>query len=108
MKTYGGVDVLTHSSLTSALARGEWSASWPGRFTSGKRAPDTHWIGDLVGPRAGLDDMKKSKFLPHRDSNSDPMVVQPVARRYTNCAIPALLCVLYSHENVKIRLHVPF
>jgi hypothetical protein len=38
MMTYGGVDVQTHVSLTSALAGGEWSASSPDRFTPrGKR-----------------------------------------------------------------------
>jgi hypothetical protein len=25
--------------------------------------PGTHWIGGLVGPRAGLDDVEKRKFL---------------------------------------------
>jgi hypothetical protein len=29
----------------------------------GERAPGTHWIGGSVGPRAGLDDMEKRKFL---------------------------------------------
>jgi hypothetical protein len=28
-----------------------------------ERAPGTHWIGGWVGPRAGLDDMEKRKFL---------------------------------------------
>jgi hypothetical protein len=41
-----------------------------------------------VDPRAGLDDVEKKHSLPHRDSNSDPPVVQPVASRYTDCAIP--------------------
>jgi hypothetical protein len=58
MKTYGGVDVETHVSLTSALVGGEWSASRPGRFTPGERAPSTHWIGGWVDSRAGLDDME--------------------------------------------------
>jgi hypothetical protein len=31
--------------LTSALDGGEWSASRPGRFTSGEIAADTHWVG---------------------------------------------------------------
>jgi hypothetical protein len=39
----------THS-LTSALEEGEWSASRPGRFTPGERAPGTHLIGGWVGP----------------------------------------------------------
>jgi hypothetical protein len=42
-----------------------------------------------VEPRAGLDDVEKEKCFPHRDSNSDLSVVQPVASRHTNYAIPA-------------------
>jgi hypothetical protein len=44
--------------------------------------------GGWVGPRVGLDDVKKRKFLtipgfePRR-------LVQPVASRYIDCAIPA-------------------
>jgi hypothetical protein len=37
-----------------------------------------------LGPRAGLDDVEKRKFLAIRDSNSDTSVVQPVASRYTD------------------------
>jgi hypothetical protein len=44
----------------------DWSsggvASWPSHFTPRERAPDTHWIGDLVGPRAGLDAVWKDQF----------------------------------------------
>jgi hypothetical protein len=50
----------THS-LTTALDGGEWSASRPGRFTPRVRAPGIHWIGGLVGPRAGLDAVEKKK-----------------------------------------------
>jgi hypothetical protein len=63
MKTYGGVHVWIHVFLISALVGGEWSASRPGRFTPEERAPGTQWIGGWVGPRAGLDDMEKRKFL---------------------------------------------
>jgi hypothetical protein len=65
MKVYGGVDVWIHVFLTSALAGGERSASrpGPGRFTTGEKAPSTHWIGGWVDPRAGLDDVEKRKFL---------------------------------------------
>jgi hypothetical protein len=59
MKAYGVVAVWIHIFLTSALARGEWSASRPGCFTSRERAPGTHWIGGWVDPRAGLDDVEK-------------------------------------------------
>jgi hypothetical protein len=47
-----------------ALAGGEWSASRPGHFTPGERAPDTHWIKGCVDPSASLDDLEKRKFLP--------------------------------------------
>jgi hypothetical protein len=36
-KAYGGVDVQFHVFLASALVRGDWSASRPGRFTSGEK-----------------------------------------------------------------------
>jgi hypothetical protein len=32
-----------------------------------------------VDPKAGLDDVEKRKFLTYWDSNSDPLVVKPVA-----------------------------
>jgi hypothetical protein len=59
MRTYGGVDILTHVFLISALVGGEWSASSSGHFTPGGKTPGTHWIGGWVGPGAGLDDMEK-------------------------------------------------
>jgi hypothetical protein len=63
MKVYGGVVVQMHIFLTSALAGGEWSASRPGRFTPGERAPSTHWTGSWVDPRVGLHDVEKRTFL---------------------------------------------
>jgi hypothetical protein len=45
------------------LDESEWSASHPGRFTPGERAPGTHWIGNSVDSRAGLDGVEKRKFL---------------------------------------------
>jgi hypothetical protein len=83
------MDVYIYVLLTLALVGGEWSTSRPGRFTPGKRASGTRWIGGWVGPRAGLDAMDRRKILPPQDSNTDPSVVQPVASRYTDCAIPA-------------------
>jgi hypothetical protein len=63
MKAYGGVNVLTHVFLTSALVVGKWSASLPDRFTPGETAPHTYWIVGWVDPRAGLHYMEKWKFL---------------------------------------------
>jgi hypothetical protein len=42
MKTYWEVEVELHTFLTSALYRGEWSASRPGRFTLRKRTAGAH------------------------------------------------------------------
>jgi hypothetical protein len=50
--------------LTSTLDEGEWSASSPGRFTSGEIVSCTHWIRGSVGPRAGLDVMEKRNNSP--------------------------------------------
>jgi hypothetical protein len=61
MEAYGGVDVQIHIFLTSAQAAGEWSPSHLCNFTPGERAPGTHLIGGLVGPRASVDDMEKRK-----------------------------------------------
>jgi hypothetical protein len=63
MRAHGGVDVYINVFLTSALVGGEWSSSRPGRFTPGERAPCIHSIESWVGPRAGLEDVKKEKFL---------------------------------------------
>jgi hypothetical protein len=62
MKAYG-VEVEIHIFLTSALVRGEWSTSHPGRFAPGERAPGTNWTGGWVDLRAGMDDLEKRKFL---------------------------------------------
>lgn len=44
--------------FTSALDKGEWLASSLSRCD-----PETHLIGDLVGPRVGLDGLLKIKSL---------------------------------------------
>jgi hypothetical protein len=62
--------------LTSALDGGEWSASRLGRFTPGDTAPNTHFIGGWMGPRAGLDLMEKKSFSPSWNRTS---ALQPVA-----------------------------
>jgi hypothetical protein len=50
MNSICGVEVELHTFLTSTLDGCEWSALRHGRFI-----PGTHWTGDWVGPRAGLD-----------------------------------------------------
>jgi hypothetical protein len=85
----GGIAPLT---LTPALDGSEWSASRPGRFTPKERAPGTHWIRGLVGPRAILDAVVKGKIPSlRRESNPRTPIVQPVAQRYTDWAVTALI-----------------
>jgi hypothetical protein len=63
MKAYEGMEVESHIFLTSALVGSEWSVSRPGRFPIGEIVLGTHWIGAWMGPRAGLGDVEKRKFL---------------------------------------------
>jgi hypothetical protein len=57
----------------------------PTPLPSEKTATGTHWIGDWLGPRAGLDAVEKRKIsCPCRDSNPSRS-----ARSYTDCGIPA-------------------
>jgi hypothetical protein len=89
--------------LTLALAGFEWSVSRPGRFTPWGRAPGTHWIGDRVDPRAGRDDVKKRKFFTLPGLELRPSVVQPVASRYADYAIPAPTFYIISVLNMMCR-----
>jgi hypothetical protein len=59
--------------LTSALVGGGWSASLPCRFTPEERAPRTRWIGGWIGPRVGLDDVEKIKFLTLQELELRPL-----------------------------------
>jgi hypothetical protein len=85
----GGVNVYIHIFLTSTLTGGEWSASRLCSFTPADRAPETHWIGGWMNPRAGLDDVEDRKFLTLLGLKLRPLGRQPVSSRYTDYAIPA-------------------
>jgi hypothetical protein len=74
------VEVQLHVFLTSTLDGGEWSASRPGRFTPGVRAPGTHLIGGCEDPRASLDAVAKRKNPIIEFPGSITLVVQPVAQ----------------------------
>jgi hypothetical protein len=65
--------------MTSSVDGGELLASRPRRFTPEDRAPDSHSIGVWVDPRVGLEAVERRRIFPHRDSNSYPLAVQPVA-----------------------------
>jgi hypothetical protein len=74
---YWGIEVELHAFLTSAPDGGEWSVSCLGCFTSGERAPSTHWTGGWAGPRADLNVVKIEKipFL----ANSRTLVIHTLA-----------------------------
>jgi hypothetical protein len=63
----------------------------------------THCIGGLVGPRPGVRAEKRKIFALSGNRN---MAVQPVARRFTDWAIPVPICTLQQrffqlrHSNV--------
>jgi hypothetical protein len=73
---YGGI---APPFLTSALDGGEWSASSLGRFTPKEIAVGIHWIRGRVGPRTGLDAVKKRKTLSLLGIEPLPSSPWPVA-----------------------------
>jgi hypothetical protein len=87
MKAYREADVQKQIFLTSALLEDEWSDSRPGRFTPGERAPGTHWIGDWWTPKPVWTTWRRKPRDP-TGAGINPQVVQPVASRYIDYAIP--------------------
>jgi hypothetical protein len=60
------------------------------RFTPGKNAPGTHWIGGWVDPRAGLNDVQRKfvtlpglKLRPPRSSSPYPVAIMTALSRLT-------------------------
>jgi hypothetical protein len=89
----GGVEVHFHAFFTSELDGGEWSAWLMGWFTSRERAPGTHWIGDWVGSRAGLDAVVSRRILsPYRDSNPDHAAHSPALYRLYTREMTMYVC----------------
>ena len=60
-----------------------------------RERPGTHCIRGWVGSRASLDGCGKFRPPP----GFDPPTVQPIASRYTDCAIPAHL-----HNKITLKL----
>jgi hypothetical protein len=64
----------------------------PATLPPRERDPGTHWVGGWVGPRAALDAVVKWKIpSPRRESKSRTSIVQPLAQRYTNWTITAIV-----------------
>jgi hypothetical protein len=70
--------------LTSALARSEWSASRPCRFTPEEGATCTHWTGTWVDPQPVWMMWRSDYSSSCRHSNCEPSVVQAVPIRSTD------------------------
>jgi hypothetical protein len=52
-----------------------------------------------------MDNVEKREFLTLPGLNSDPSVVQPVASRYTDWAIPDLQhCIVYPYNKILSRV----
>jgi hypothetical protein len=71
-------------SLTSALDRGVWSTPLPGRSTSEKEK--WHPLYRRLGGHKGRSGWVRVISPP---PGFEPRTVQPVASRYTDCAIPS-------------------
>jgi hypothetical protein len=87
MKVYVGVDIQIHIFFTSALVEG-------GQLHVAAALPPDEKPAVLIGyearwaPEPVWTTWRSKNSCPHQDSNSDPSVVQPVASRCTDCAIP--------------------
>ena len=79
----GAVNIQLYSSFNLS-ARWGWVVNATPRPLYPRERPGTHCIGGWVGPRADLDGYGKSRPPP----GIDPRNVQPVASRYTDCAMP--------------------
>jgi hypothetical protein len=106
MKAYGGVDVEIHVLLTSALIGGEWSASRPGSFTPGERATGTHWIGEWVGLRAGLDDVERRKFLTLPGLELRPLGRPARSQTLYRLHYPGSQLLRYASQNMGPNIHL--
>jgi hypothetical protein len=53
-------------------------------YPSGERVPGIHWLEEAGWASEPVwTTWRSENSFPRRDSNSDPLVVQPVASRYT-------------------------
>jgi hypothetical protein len=89
MKAYGGMDVWIHFSWPRHLLEVICQLHTPTVLPPEEISPGNQWIGSWVDPRAGRTLWRRENSWPYRYSNSDPSVVQSVASRYTDWAIPA-------------------
>jgi hypothetical protein len=79
MKAYGGVHVLIHIFLTSALVGGEMLASRPGRFTPRRNIPPYPFDRRLGGPQSQSGRLGEENILdPTRTQTPTPWSSSPL------------------------------
>jgi hypothetical protein len=94
IETYKGVDVYIH--ILISLLVGEWSTSRSGHYTLDENGSGTPWIGGWTCPEPVRMMWNEEKTCPDQDAYSSPSVVQPVAGRCTDCAVPAPTLLQYT------------
>jgi hypothetical protein len=76
----------------------------PGSLYPRGKSPRYSLDRSLVGPDSRSRQYEEEK-IPYRDSNSDPSVVQHVASRYIDCAIPAHPSNMYPFKTKCLTMH---
>jgi len=74
--------------LTSALDGGEWSTLFPSSVTLGESL-STHWVGDCMGPRSGLDILQKRESKHAHEACHHIVWQCPVQ---CHCTLPDTFC----------------
>jgi hypothetical protein len=100
MKAHESVDVLDPHFLDLGTSWRWVVSSLPGHFTARKEPPvpigqEVGWTSDPVWTA-----WRRYNSWSYQDSNFNPLVVQPVASRYTDYAIQAPYNAVYSVESL--------
>jgi hypothetical protein len=105
MKTYGELAVQIPVFLSSALVRGESSASSPCRVNPGERAPvpaGHRRLGGLQSPSGRYEEMKIHN--PTVTRTPTPQSSSPISSRYTDCATTALIICVIIQKSVLTKM----
>jgi hypothetical protein len=89
----GRVEVWLHPFFTSALDGGKWSASRPGSFSPREKVPGTHWVGDWMGPKAGLDTVVRRK-IPSTCQDSNLQSSSPALYHLDSPAVIIIIIII--------------
>jgi hypothetical protein len=87
-----------------------WALYRPAPFSFSEQFPRVNALNFLFQLLYDIKLRRREKFLPYRDSNSDPSVVQSVSSLYTDCTISALLyAIIYLNVSpLVVNTKIPF